>query len=158
MQFSSLTDTDGGGVRGISSLLILQHLMEEVQKAEGLDHVPRPCDRFDFIGGTSTGGIIAIMLGRLGMTVDECIQEYRDVAQKAFTPKRRLPFPAPPRGAFSATALEEAIKSTCSKFCSVAECSNRRQEGSPTNEACTHEIEFRDAACTKTYAQNQTLP
>ncbi|KAK1975038.1 acyl transferase/acyl hydrolase/lysophospholipase, partial [Colletotrichum cereale] len=52
---------DGGGIRGISSLLILEHLMEEMRKAQGLEHVPRPCECFDFIGGTSTGGIIAIM-------------------------------------------------------------------------------------------------
>ncbi|EGY20905.1 uncharacterized protein VDAG_02429 [Verticillium dahliae VdLs.17] len=59
---------DGGGIRGLSSLLILEHLMERVHEAEGLAEVPRPCDRFDMIGGTSTGGIIAIMLGRLRMT------------------------------------------------------------------------------------------
>ncbi|KAK1973900.1 hypothetical protein LZ30DRAFT_609526, partial [Colletotrichum cereale] len=59
-----------------------------MRKAQGLEHVPRPCECFDFIGGTSTGGyrhsIIAIMLGRLRMTVNECIREYREVAQKAF--------------------------------------------------------------------------
>ena len=47
---------DGGGIRGISSLLILEHIMERIREAEGLDEVPRPCDRFDMIGGTSTGG------------------------------------------------------------------------------------------------------
>jgi patatin-like phospholipase/acyl hydrolase len=30
--------------------------MERIRAAEGLDEVPRPCDRFDMIGGTSTGG------------------------------------------------------------------------------------------------------
>lgn len=34
---------------------------------------PKLCDYFDMIGGTSTGGPIAIMLGRLRMTVDDCI-------------------------------------------------------------------------------------
>jgi patatin-like phospholipase/acyl hydrolase len=47
---------DGGGIRGLSSLLILEHLMERIRAAEGLHEVPRPCDRFDIIGGTSTGG------------------------------------------------------------------------------------------------------
>ncbi|EEY24006.1 predicted protein [Verticillium alfalfae VaMs.102] len=55
-------------------------------RAEGLAKVPRPCDRFDMIGGTSTGGrrIIAIMLGRLRMTVDECIRAYRTMAERAY--------------------------------------------------------------------------
>jgi patatin-like phospholipase/acyl hydrolase len=30
--------------------------MEMIRDAERLDHVPRPCDQFDLIGGTSTGG------------------------------------------------------------------------------------------------------
>lgn len=51
-----LTSADGGGIRGLSSLLILEHLMERIREAEGLAEVPRPCDRFDMIGGTSTGG------------------------------------------------------------------------------------------------------
>ncbi|KAH6973963.1 hypothetical protein EDB80DRAFT_868009 [Ilyonectria destructans] len=53
LRFLSL---DGGGIRGLSSLLILEHVMEGIREAEGLEQVPRPCDRFDLIGGTSTGG------------------------------------------------------------------------------------------------------
>jgi hypothetical protein len=58
---------DGGGVRGLSSLMILRDIMEAVQGEVDTPEVPRPCDYFDLIGGTSTGGLIAIMLGRLGM-------------------------------------------------------------------------------------------
>jgi patatin-like phospholipase/acyl hydrolase len=43
---------DGGGVRGLSALMILQQLMETVNP----DSPPKPCDYFDMIGGTSTGG------------------------------------------------------------------------------------------------------
>lgn len=65
---------DGGGVRGLSSLLIVQRLLQEVQRimeengqstTDGKP--PRPCEYFDLICGTSTGGLIAIMLGRLRM-------------------------------------------------------------------------------------------
>ncbi|KAH7147011.1 hypothetical protein B0J13DRAFT_621934 [Dactylonectria estremocensis] len=52
LRFLSL---DGGGIRGLSSLLILEHVMEGIREA-GLEQVPRQCDRFDLIGGTSTGG------------------------------------------------------------------------------------------------------
>jgi patatin-like phospholipase/acyl hydrolase len=65
---------DGGGVRGLSSLLILERVMKEVQRLreeEGDptpdDRPPLPCQYFDLICGTSTGGLIAIMLGRLQM-------------------------------------------------------------------------------------------
>jgi hypothetical protein len=43
---------DGGGVRGLSALMILEKLMETVNP----DAPPKPCDYFDMIGGTSTGG------------------------------------------------------------------------------------------------------
>jgi patatin-like phospholipase/acyl hydrolase len=61
-------------VRGLSALLIVQRLMLEVHRimfengqttADG--RPPLPCEYFDLICGTSTGGVIAIMLGRLRM-------------------------------------------------------------------------------------------
>jgi patatin-like phospholipase/acyl hydrolase len=58
---------DGGGVRGFSSLLILERLMQEIQRLNGDDDLPLPCKYFYLICGTSTGGLIAIMLGRLRM-------------------------------------------------------------------------------------------
>jgi len=79
---------DGGGVRGISSVLLLKDVMDEIANeeekkrrekakkpadsgndAEGSTEGPgpiQPCGYFDLICGTSTGGLIAIMLGRLG--------------------------------------------------------------------------------------------
>lgn len=47
---------DGGGVRGYSELLILRAILSRVQKLAGLDDIPRPCEYFDLIGGTSVGG------------------------------------------------------------------------------------------------------
>ena len=58
---------DGGGVRGLSSLLILREIMEDIEQRTGATETPKPCEYFDLIGGTSTGGLIAIMLGLLGM-------------------------------------------------------------------------------------------
>lgn len=62
-----LLSLDGGGVRGLSSLLILREIMEELGRRKELQRPPMPCEYFDLIGGTSTGGLIAIMLGRLRM-------------------------------------------------------------------------------------------
>ncbi|KAK0629270.1 acyl transferase/acyl hydrolase/lysophospholipase, partial [Bombardia bombarda] len=75
---------DGGGIRGLSSLIILKHLMKSVDP----QNPPKPCDYFQLIGGTSTGGLIAIMLGRLRMDVSECIEKYLQLSSAAFTPKR----------------------------------------------------------------------
>lgn len=58
---------DGGGVRGLSSLLILREIMEDIERRTNASQTPKPCEYFDLIGGTSTGGLIAIMLGLLGM-------------------------------------------------------------------------------------------
>jgi hypothetical protein len=58
---------DGGGVRGVSTLLILRDLMRRIEIEIGASRTLKPCEYFDLIGGTSTGGLIAIMLGRLRM-------------------------------------------------------------------------------------------
>ena len=47
---------DGGGIRGISTLLILQNIMECIREIGGYSEPLRPCEFFDLIGGTSTGG------------------------------------------------------------------------------------------------------
>jgi patatin-like phospholipase/acyl hydrolase len=43
---------DGGGVRGLSSLMILEQLMQTINA----ESPPKPCEYFDMIGWTSTGG------------------------------------------------------------------------------------------------------
>jgi patatin-like phospholipase/acyl hydrolase len=76
---------DGGGVRGLTSLHILQEILQAAEK-----HVVRPVlpfECFDLIGGTSTGGLIAIMLGRLRMTIDEAIAAYKELAPEIFRRK-----------------------------------------------------------------------
>jgi predicted acylesterase/phospholipase RssA len=77
---------DGGGVKGLFSILVLQRLIDEAQKLEGnTSGRKRPCDYFDLIGGTSTGGLLAIMLGRLEMHAGECVQAYRSLAKSIFS-------------------------------------------------------------------------
>ena len=45
---------DGGGVKGITTLLILREVFKAVKKHVGKD--VQPWEIFDLIGGTSTGG------------------------------------------------------------------------------------------------------
>ena len=53
-----------------------------------------PCHYFDYVSGTSTGGLIAILLGRLRMSVDETIEEYKRLSTKVLgksaSPWKRL--------------------------------------------------------------------
>ena len=107
-----LLSLDGGGVRGLASLLILKRIMESI------DHLnpPKPCDYFDMIGGTSTGGLIAIMLGRLKMTVDECIDAYVGLAQSIFTKlQHRVKINGKMQGRFDSDALETCVKAIIKK-------------------------------------------
>ena len=100
----------------MSSLVVLRQLMEMIKPEDP----PKPCDYFDMIGGTSTGGLIAIMLGRLRMTVDECIDEYLKLSPRIFTHVRhRVRWPNPIhlakaeveiQGRFDHDALEQGIK------------------------------------------------
>lgn len=103
-----LLSLDGGGVRGLSSLMVLKQLMEAIDP----QHPPKPCDYFDMIGGTSTGGLIAIMLGRMRLTVDECILAYSELAPRVFTKvhhRIRLRN-GETQGRFDHEALEKEVK------------------------------------------------
>ncbi|TVY64167.1 Calcium-independent phospholipase A2-gamma, partial [Lachnellula suecica] len=84
-----LLSLDGGGVRGLSSLLILKNLMTRLNDQRKIDQLPAvdPYEVFDLIGGTSTGGLIAIMLGRLEMSVEECISAYIELMGTVFESK-----------------------------------------------------------------------
>ncbi|KAF8537718.1 hypothetical protein BDD12DRAFT_717299, partial [Trichophaea hybrida] len=88
---------DGGGIRGYSSLLILKRIMQRIAEIERADNclstagmaspsqqLPLPCHYFDYVFGSSTGGLSAIMLGRLRMSVDDCLTEYNTLGSQVF--------------------------------------------------------------------------
>ena len=55
------------------------------------------------------------MLGRLGMTVQQCLEAYKRMAEQAFTPKKKwlhwkLTILASPGGEFSGESLADAVK------------------------------------------------
>lgn len=148
--------------------------MKNLNRERGYDL--EPWEEFDMIGGTSTGGyvrqlssqrlrllglfyvdgltmvrIIAIMLGRLRMSLDECQAAYTHLSETIFTPVHN---PADPRrlykylkasGKFENAPLENSIKSTIwSKqlhedallkdrdpdACKVFVCATRGEDGS----------------------------
>ncbi|KMK63757.1 hypothetical protein Y699_09530 [Aspergillus fumigatus Z5] len=110
-----LLSLDGGGVRGLSSLYILKNIMDRLNHAREQMNLPpvKPCEVFDLIGGTSTGGLIAIMLGRLEMDVDKCIDAYSYLTAAVFGEKlRSIPvnFKGNITALFDSAKLESAIR------------------------------------------------
>ncbi|KAF8546366.1 hypothetical protein OG21DRAFT_1518188 [Imleria badia] len=63
----------GGGFRGLTSLVILDYIMQMLVYDQDDEPVPSPCQIFDLICGTSTAGIVAILLGRLGLDCSTAI-------------------------------------------------------------------------------------
>lgn len=138
-QKSALT-FDSGGIRSYASLLILKDLMVEIGKIElsypeahttsfypfeqpeqPLSTKPRsldesflidflPCHYFDYIVGTGTGGIVAIFLSRLRMSVKECLKNFESMASMIFEHERRISIVGFPRAKYSKHTLERAIE------------------------------------------------
>jgi len=106
---------DGGGVRGYSMLIIIQELMHrtyvEIEgKAPRRDQIPKPADHFDLICGTGTGGLIAIMLGRLRLDLETCKEVYVRMTRKVFETDKTIAGIPYRSTLFKASKLEEAIK------------------------------------------------
>ena len=85
-----LLSLDGGRLKGVSSLLLLQELMDQIESRErriGDERkTRRPVDYFDLAGGTSTGGLIAILLFRLRMDVLTALRVYENLGKDIFEP------------------------------------------------------------------------
>jgi uncharacterized protein len=103
---------DGGGIRGALSLAILRSLEARLRaRYENRELVL--ADYFDYIGGTSTGAIIAAALA-LGKPVDTVQEMYRSLGKKIFT-KRFLPlrFRSLYRDGPLTSALEDFLGKDC---------------------------------------------
>ncbi|KAF8650892.1 hypothetical protein HU200_063805 [Digitaria exilis] len=84
---------DGGGIRGLIPSVIITFLEKELQKLNGAD--ARIADYFDLIAGTSTGGLITVMLAtpkkgtNRPITAEKIKKFYLKNGPKIFSPKRR---------------------------------------------------------------------
>jgi uncharacterized protein len=75
---------DGGGMRGLITLGILETLEAKLRARAGGSPGFRLCHVFDLIAGTSTGAIIAAGLAR-GMSVAEVLAFYESFGHDVFT-------------------------------------------------------------------------
>lgn len=74
------------------------------------DQIPKPCDHFDLIAGTGTGGLIALMLGRLRLDLETCKEVYVRMTRKVFETDKTIAGIPYRSTLFKASKLEEAIR------------------------------------------------
>ncbi|KAF2477222.1 FabD/lysophospholipase-like protein [Lindgomyces ingoldianus] len=153
-----LLSLDGGGVRGLSTLYVLKSVMDRLNHERNTAGLPpaKPCEVFDLIGGTSTGGLIAIMLGRLEMDVDECITAYSDLAEAVFGEKQsRIPinFMGKVKSRFDSAKLETAIKKVVTQSgASVTDLFNDGTERGCRTFVCAIDRDTKDMARLRSYS------
>jgi len=83
VQPRKILSLDGGGIRGVLTLEILLEIENQLKAELKKDDTFRLSDYFDYIGGTSTGAIIAAGLS-LGMSVNELLEFYEDKGEAMF--------------------------------------------------------------------------
>ena len=79
-------------------------------KAPRRDQIPKPCDHFDLIAGTGTGGLIAIMLGRLRLDLETCKDVYIRMTRRVFETDKTIAGIPYRSTLFKASNLEDAIR------------------------------------------------
>ncbi len=73
---------DGGGIRGVFSLKILQRIERQLREKTGNPDLVLG-DWFDYVGGTSTGAIIATMIA-WGLPADDILRLYKENSTEMF--------------------------------------------------------------------------
>lgn len=95
--------------------IIIQEIMhrtfvEMEGRAPRRHEIPKPADHFDLIVGTGTGGLIALMLGRLRLDLETCKELYVRMTRMVFETDKTI-FGIPTHSTlFKASRLEEAIQ------------------------------------------------
>ncbi|KAK4217663.1 hypothetical protein QBC37DRAFT_479573 [Rhypophila decipiens] len=103
----NLLSLDGGGIRGVSELVILHRIMKRIQEKEQLAELPKPCEYFHLIGGTSTGGLVALLVGRLRLSTQDALDAYDSLAKSIFS-RRNMRFSLSSR--FGEEPLAQAMR------------------------------------------------
>jgi len=76
---------DGGGIRGLIAVEILEHLESRLRAALGADDSFVLADYFDYVAGTSTGAIIATCVAK-GFSASRIREFYIEGARSLLTP------------------------------------------------------------------------
>ncbi|KAF7883637.1 uncharacterized protein EAF02_005557 [Botrytis sinoallii] len=102
-----LLSLDGGGIRGLSELIILDEIMNCLKYALKSPVDLLPADYFDMICGTNTGGLIVLLLERLRFSTAKAIRCYASLGKEIFKNKRSKSWHG---YSFESSNMERAIK------------------------------------------------
>ena len=69
-----------------------------------------PCHYLDYSFGTSTGGLISIMLGRFRMSVPDCLRRYEEMGERIFGHPRRISIKGWPKNKFDKLNLKQCVE------------------------------------------------
>lgn len=112
VQQRKLLALDGGGIRGMITIEILRGI-ESILREQSGNAKLLLADYFDYIGGTSTGAIIACCLS-LGMDVDTLRAFYLESGKEMFVKERLL---KRLKRFYSGEPLAEKLRSTIAQYC-----------------------------------------
>lgn len=132
-------------------LIILQELMHRTYvelegKAPKNYQLPKPCDHFDLICGTGTGGLIAIMLGRLRLDIETCKEVYIRMTRKVFESDKTFAGIPLRSTLFKASRLEEAIKECVREHTINENEGNDSTDASPSSPVARNDFPRRHAS------------
>lgn len=113
---------DGGGFRGLGQLLFIDAITKAADtlgRDPATQPVPyKPSDIFDLTLGPSTGGLVAILLGTLGLDCTTAIAEYKALGLALFGNDRSkyLDVLTVPGATLSDVAYNTAIDTLVAKY------------------------------------------
>ncbi|QRV76327.1 hypothetical protein RhiJN_04342 [Ceratobasidium sp. AG-Ba] len=97
---------DGGGILSLLSLLtIIEEIMKRVQRDRKLEEVPLPSQHFRFIIGAGFASLLAVMFGRLRLSVDDAKKHCSSFIRDVFSKRKLIG-----QGKFKSRELKAAIE------------------------------------------------
>ncbi|KAK6499801.1 hypothetical protein TWF481_010158 [Arthrobotrys musiformis] len=149
-----LLSLDGGGVKGYSSLLLLQEVMYRLfvelnGRPPQMHEIPLPCDHFDMIAGVGTGGLIALMLGRLRMDIESCKEHWVKMAKRVFETDKTIagiPFKTT---VFKASKLETVIREITKEYTAGEIEEAKRQKAKALQHKKNFSMDSKDSSRTR---------
>lgn len=142
--------------------IIIQEIMHrtfvEIEgRAPKRHEIPKPADHFDLIVGTGTGGLIALMLGRLRLDLETCKELYVRMTRLVFETDKTI-FGIPTHSTlFKASMLEEAIKEAVREHTVSEEEGNDGEVVSPLSTYSHHSHSRSDSRVPRRHASNASV-
>lgn len=102
---------DGDGVRGLSQVFLVEALVDAI--CTKVNTRVEPYQAFDLIGGSSMGGLLAVMLSRLRLPAHAARDAYKYIAREVFQNKKNFFSSLDPHSLplmHDGQAVEDAIK------------------------------------------------